>query len=93
MNQLLGQLVNTVAVLALVQLIKTYIPMLKTYYPWVLPLIAAGIGPLVAAGQTWLSGVFGVPIDLSPISGLFSGGAAVMINQVGKQWTKGDVSK
>jgi hypothetical protein len=93
MNQLLGQLINTVAVLALVQLLKTYIPMLKTYYPWLLPIIAAAAGPLVALLQNWITGALGVPIDLTPISGIFSGGAAVMVNQVGKQWSKNDVTQ
>ncbi len=91
-NVFLATLINSVAVLALVQLIKAYIPILKLQYPWALPLIAAGIGPLVALVQTQLGDWLGVPVDLSTIAGIFAGGFATTINQFGKQLSKGEGS-
>ncbi len=84
----LAALINSVLVLAIVQILKTKVPKLKEKLPWLIPIIAGAIGPAVAAGQNYLSGLIGAPIDISPIAAIFTGGTAVAMHQVGKQATK-----
>jgi hypothetical protein len=81
--------INSVAVLGVVQFLKVQIPALNQKIPWVLPILAGAVGPGIATLQNFLSSSLGVPIDLSPIVGIFTGGTAVAIFQVGKQATKG----
>lgn len=88
-QMLVGATINSVIILALVQAIKMYLPKVREAVPWALPIIAAAIGPAVAAGQTGLAGWLGVPIDLSPMLGLFTGASAVALHQIGKQTQNG----
>jgi len=84
----IAALINSVLVLLVVQVLKTAIPKLKESIPWLIPILAGAIGPAVAAGQNALFAWLGVPIDLSAIVAIFTGGTAVAINQVGKQIQK-----
>lgn len=77
--------INTIVVAGVVQAIKVYAPGLRAGLPWLLPVIAVVAGPAVAVAQSALAGWLGVPIDLSPLLGLATGGAAVAANQVVKQ--------
>lgn len=82
---LLAMLLNTVGVLLVTQLVKIGIPILRTAVPWLLPVIATLAGPVVAVIQSLLAGWLDVPIDLSPLLGLATGGASVAMHQVYKQ--------
>ena len=85
---IIAAFINSVLVLAIVQLLKIKIPVLREKLPWLIPIIAGAIGPAVAAGQNYLSQLLGVAIDLNPIAAIFTGGTAVAIHQVGKQASK-----
>jgi hypothetical protein len=86
---LFANLINAVLVLAAVQALKLYVvPWLNTQVPWILPIIAMGIGPLMVLATEYLVGLIGYPIDLSPIVGVFVGGTAVAFHQVGKQYSR-----
>ncbi len=87
-NVLIAGFINTVLVLAIVQLLKIKISWLKERVPWLIPIMAGAIGPAVAAGQNALFAWLGVPIDLAPIAAIFTGATATAINQVGKQSMK-----
>ncbi len=87
-ESLLGAFINSVVVMGLIQLIKTYIPKLNELVPWLIPIIAAAIGPAVAVAQNALATWLGVPIDLSALTAVFTGGSAVAIYQIGKQAAK-----
>lgn len=85
-NQILAAAINSVLVLAAVQALKVHVvPWLKQTAPWAIPIIALVIGPALTAGMNFLSAFLGYPIDLSPIIGVFAGGTAVALHQVGKQ--------
>ncbi|HXG76466.1 MAG TPA: hypothetical protein VNJ53_07850 [Gaiellaceae bacterium] len=84
---ILAGFINTTAVLLLVQGLKTLLPWLRQTTPWLLPVLAASAGPLVAAVQSWLAAWLGAPIDLSPLVAIFSGATATAVHQVGKQVT------
>ena len=85
-NQIIAVFINSVLVLMAVQFIKNYgIPWLKQNAPWALPLIAVLVGPIMTYLTNIVSSALGYPVDLSPIAGLFSGMAAVVLHQVGKQ--------
>jgi len=88
-QQIVANLINTVLVLLAVQGIKTVLPVLNTKVPWLLPIIAAGIGPVVAIIQGTVGGWLGIPIDLSSIVAIFTGGSAVALYQISKQANKG----
>lgn len=88
-NQIAAALINSVLVLMAVQFLKVKgLPWLNLNAPWVLPLIAILIGPLMQMLTNYLVGMLGYPIDLSPIVGLFTGGMAVALHQIGKQTKK-----
>jgi len=81
--------INSVLVLMAVQFLRSYgMPWLKKNADWLIPIIAVFIGPLMVVLTNFLTEWAGYPIDLSPISGVFLGGSAVAIHQVGKQWQK-----
>ena len=81
--------INSVLVLMAVQFLRSYgMPWLKEKADWLIPIIAIVIGPGMVALTNYLTMLLGYPIDLSPISGVFLGGSAVAIHQVGKQWQK-----
>lgn len=85
-NQIIAAAINSVLVLVVVQLLKVHgIPYLNQNVPWAIPLISIAIGPALTAAMNFLSAQFGYPIDLSPIIGVFAGGTAVALHQVGKQ--------
>ena len=92
-SNVIAAFINSGVVLGLVQLIKKWLPVLNEKIPWVLPILAGAIGPAIAAIQSWLATVLGVPIDLSPIAAIFTGGTAVALYQVGKQASKGNIPK
>lgn len=78
-------LINTTAVLVVVQVCKTYLPTLRVRMPAFLPILAGALGPAIALLQNRLATRLGYPIDLSPILALFTGAAATMVNQTIKQ--------
>ena len=81
-------LINSILVLVVVQFIKKKLPVINERWPWAFPILAGAIGPAIAALQTYLSKLLGIPIDLSPIAAIFSGGTAVAIHQVQHQVVK-----
>lgn len=87
-SSVIAAFINSGVVLGVVQLIKKWLPVLNEKVPWLIPIIAGAIGPAVAALQNWLSTLLGVPIDLSPIAAIFTGGTAVALYQIGKQASK-----
>ena len=86
---ILANLINTVLVLLAVELLKMVIPKLSAVAGWLIPIIAAMIGPLIAVLQNLLTTWLGIPIDLSPIVAVFTGGSAVALYQIGHQLSKG----
>lgn len=82
---LLAGFINAVMVVGIVQAVKVGLPIVNAAAPWLLPVLAAASGPLVAAAQSTLGRWLDVPIDLTPIVGAFSGGSAVMVHQVYRQ--------
>jgi hypothetical protein len=82
---LLAGFINSVAVVGVVQLIKSLAPTVRTAVPWLLPILSIAIGPLVATLQSWVATWVGLPIDLSPLVGAFTGGTAVMMHQTFRQ--------
>ena len=88
-NQIAAAAINSVLVLMAVQFLKTTgVPWLNAKAPFLLPIIAMLIGPAMAIAMNYLSALLGHPIDLSPIIGVFVGGTAVALHQVGKQALK-----
>jgi len=87
-KELIAAAINTIVVLGVVQFLKIKIPVLREKIPWLFPILAMVIGPIIALVQSTLAGWLGIPIDLSAIVGLFSGGAAVAIHQIDVQATK-----
>lgn len=86
---ILGAMINTAGVLAVVQILKVnIIPAVREKAPWILPILTGAIGPAIAALQNLLSGVLAVSITLDPVVAVFTGAAAVAVNQAGKQITK-----
>jgi len=81
-------LLNSFIIVGAVQLLRFFFPYLKERIPWVLPIIAVSIGPLMAMATTAVSAALGHPVDFSPIAGVFAGGSAVAIHQFGKQVCK-----
>lgn len=79
--------INAVAVVGVVQFLKVYLPIINEKVSWLLPVLAAAIGPAVAVLQNVLFTWLGIPIDLSPIAAVFTGATAVAIYQVKKQAT------
>lgn len=88
---ILGALINTAGVLAAVQGLKVWIPVLREKLPWILPILAGAIGPAVAVLQAWVGGILGVAIDISPVIAIFTGATATAANQVYKQAGKAAV--
>ena len=86
---IVANLINMVLVLVAVELIKKAIPIINASIPWLLPIIAAVIGPAVALIQGYLGAWLGINIDLSAIVSVFTGASAVALYQVGKQFSKG----
>jgi hypothetical protein len=82
---LLAGFINAVVVVGVVQLIKSLAPTVRTAVPWLLPILSVAIGPLVATLQSWVGTWVGLPIDLSPLIGAFTGGTAVMMHQTFRQ--------
>ena len=78
--------INTVIVLALVEVLKAQVPVIRIAMPWVLPVLATLAGPMVAVAQTSLAGWLNLPIDLSPLVAVLSGAAATTVHQVGRQF-------
>jgi hypothetical protein len=85
---ILAAFINTVVVLAVIQVAKIKIPIIREKVPWLLPILAGSIGAPLLAAQNYLTTLIGLPVDLSPIIGIFTGATAVAVNQVGKQVTK-----
>jgi len=89
--EIIAALINSVLVLMIVQLLKTKLPVLREKFPVILPIITPVIGPLVVMAQNLVTNWLGYQVDLSPIVGVFSGSAAVMLYQVKKQAEPGKV--
>ena len=85
---LIAALINSVLVVAAVQFLKVYWPIFKEKMPWLIPIIAGFIGPLIMLLQNMVTSWLGVPVDLSPLLGVLTGGTAVAIHQVYKQTQK-----
>lgn len=88
-QQIVANLINTVLVLLAVQGIKMVLPIINSYVPWLLPIIAAAIGPVVALIQGWVGAWLGIPIDLSAITAIFTGGSAVALFMIGRKLKEG----
>lgn len=89
-NQIAVAAINSVLVLMAVQFLKVKgVPWLRLNAPFLLPIIALIAGPALTAAMNYLTAFFGYPVDLSPIIGVFSGGTAVALHQVAKQYAKG----
>lgn len=88
MQQIIANLINMVLVLLAVEGIKYVLPFLNSKVPWLLPIIAGCIGPVVAVIQGWLGALVGLPIDLSAIVAIFTGSSATALHQVFKQMKK-----
>ncbi len=88
-NLILAGFINSVLVLMIVQFLKIKIPSLRQKAPQLIPILSGFIGLVIAPVQTWLGNLLGVPIDLSPIAGIFTGATATTIHQVHVQSSKG----
>ena len=86
-KNLIAMFLNTVGVLLLTQLIKVGVPIIRSATPWLLPILATLAGPVIAVVQNLLAGWLGLPIDLSPLVGLATGGTAVAMHQIHRQAT------
>ena len=86
-KNLIAMFLNTVGVLLLTQLIKVGVPIIRSATPWLLPILATLAGPVIAVVQNLLAGWLGLPIDLSPLVALATGGAAVAVHQTVRQAT------
>ena len=84
-KNLIAMFLNTVGVLLLTQLIKVGVPIIRSAAPWLLPILATLAGPVVAVVQNLLAQWIGLPIDLSPLVALGTGGAAVAMHQTFRQ--------
>lgn len=85
---LLSNLANSVIIVGLVQLLKTYWPSVRESYPWLIPIVATALGPLIGVLQVTLLGKFGINVDFSPVLAIFSGAAATTVHQVNRQLKK-----
>lgn len=83
-QQIVGFLINTVGVMLIMQLLKTFKPQLRQYIPILAPIVAVAVPALAL----WLTAMLGVPIDFSLILGFFSGSTAVGLHQVWSQIAK-----
>ena len=92
-QQIVANFINLVGVLLIVELLKLVIPKLREVVPWVIPIIAAVIGPILAMLQGYLGKWLGFQIDLSPIVAIFTGASAVALYQVQHQRTKQIVAR
>ena len=79
---ILATAINTVGVMLILKGVASVMPWLREQVPVLLPILAGAIGPAVAALQTALAEKLGVPIDLSPLVGIFSGGSSIALAQV-----------
>lgn len=82
---LIAGFINAVLVVAVVQFLKWAIPQINAFAPWIFPIMAAAIGPLINTLQTALTGWLLIPIDLSSIVAVFTGGFAVTVHQFFRQ--------
>ena len=81
-NLIIAGAINSVLVLLVVQFLKIKIPGIREKAPWLFPVLAMVIGPLIALAQSALASWLGVPIDLSMIAGLFTGATATALHQI-----------
>ncbi len=78
--EVLAAAINSAFVIIAVQALKVYVmPALKLKYPWLLPLIALFAGPAMAQLTEFLVAFTGYPIDLSKITEVLTGLAAVVM--------------
>ena len=81
-RELAAVAVNSVAVMAIVQLLKMLLPNIPGGVKQILALV---MGPLLMWGATALGGLLGYPIDFSPIAAVFAGPAAMGLFDVAKK--------
>ena len=81
-------LLNSFAIVVAVQLLKVWVPILREKVPWLFPIIAMVIGPLMAMATSAVSGYLGYPVDFGSIAAIFTGGSAVAFHQVYTQFQK-----
>jgi len=87
----LAGIINTVGVVFTVQFLKWKLPVIKEKLPWFIPIPALAsllIGPAISAVQTYVGQLLGIPIDLSPIIAVFTGGSAVAMYETHDQAKK-----
>ena len=87
-QQIVANFINLVGVLLVVELLKIVIPKLREAVPWLIPIIAAVIGPIMAILQGYLGAWLGIAINLDPIVAIFTGASAVVLYQVQHQRNK-----
>ncbi len=83
----LAGLINGAGVFSVLWVFNNHISgWLRANTPWLIPILAAALGPVVALAQSYLAKWLGVPIDLAPLSAmaLFSGASATAMHQVYK---------
>ena len=81
-RQLIGVLINTVGVMAVVQGIKAFQPVIAEKYGYSIPVLATVLGPALM----WLQGVLSTWLgfqgfDFTPITAALTGSAAVAAHQ------------
>src|SRR5262245_55551186 len=83
---LVGVMINTAVVSAVVWLIKRYLPLIEEKYGYTLPIIATALGPVLMSLQAYLTKQLGYEgFDFTPISAALTGSLAVAAHQVYKQ--------
>lgn len=73
---ILATFVNGTLVLLIVSVINAYKPVIRESYPWVVPLMATALGPVIGAAQSWALSKLGIQVDFSPIIAALAGAAA-----------------
>src|SRR6266446_5566399 len=82
-QQLVGVFINTVGVLAVVQVINKYLPAITEKYGYAVPILATVIGPALMSLQGTLTSALGFEgFDFTPITAALTGTAAVAAHQV-----------
>ena len=91
----LGAVVVTAGVgLVAVPFLRYWLPIFKTKYEWIMPIVAMVAPAALAYAASLLGGFFGYPVDFGPLIDLFQGGAvAVVVHQAYKQATKKPAKK
>lgn len=77
--EILALAINTVGTVVVLKIAATYVPALRARFPSLVPILAGVLGPAVMYAERYLAGLTGQVIDLSPLLGIFSGGAGMAV--------------